>query len=280
MLTTATVLASEVSAQSGDGGDTTPNIVLFLSDDMGWGQPGFNGGEEVETPSIDRIAEEGIRLTQFYVAPVCTATRGALLTGRYSWKNGTGERFNGRTSMGMRVDERTIAEALRDAGYATWLVGKWHLGQWQREHLPLQRGFDHHYGLYGAEIDSFSHHRGRNRDLALDWHRNGRPVVEAGYSTELLAEEAVQLIDRHDPADPFFLYLPFNAVHNPNDAPQEYIDLYSHLDNPKQRAQLAVMDLAIGQVMDALAARGVLDNTLVMFLNDNGGTSTAGWNAP
>ena len=263
-----------------EGGDTPPNIVLFLSDDMGWGQPGFNGGEEVATPSIDRIAEEGIRLTQFYVAPVCTATRGALLTGRYSWKNGTGVRFNGRTGMGMRVDERTLAEALRDAGYAAWLVGKWHLGQWQRQHLPLQRGFDHHYGLYGAEIDSFSHHRGRERDLALDWHRNGRPVVEPGYSTLLLADEAVQLIDRHDPTDPFFLYLPFNAVHNPNDAPQEYIDRYSHLDNPKQRAQLAVMDLAIGQVMDALEAKGVLDDTLVMFLNDNGGTSTAGWNAP
>ncbi|MDE0660390.1 MAG: sulfatase-like hydrolase/transferase [Gammaproteobacteria bacterium] len=280
VLMVAAAQANEVSAQSGDGGDTTPNIVLFLSDDMGWGQPGFNGGDEVATPSIDRIAEEGIRLTQFYVAPVCTATRGALLTGRYSWKNGTGDRFNGRTSMGMRVDERTLAEALRDAGYATWLVGKWHLGQWQRKHLPLQRGFDHHYGLYGAEIDSFSHHRGRSRDLALDWHRNGRPVVEAGYSTELLAEEAVQLIDRHDPTHPFFLYLPFNAVHNPNDAPQEYIDRYSHLDNPKQRAQLAVMDVAIGQVMDALEAKGVLDDTLVMFLNDNGGTSTAGWNAP
>ncbi|MDE0361419.1 MAG: sulfatase-like hydrolase/transferase [Rhodospirillaceae bacterium] len=277
---TAAIQANEVSARSVDGGDTPPNIVLFLSDDMGWGQPGFNGGEEVATPSIDRIAEEGIRLTQFYVAPVCTATRGSLLTGRYSWKNGTGTRFNGRTSMGMRLDERTMAEALRDAGYATWLVGKWHLGQWQREHLPLQRGFDHHYGLYGAEIDSFSHHRGRSRDLALDWHRNGRPVVEPGYSTLLLAEEAVQLIARHDPADPFFLYLPFNAVHNPNDAPQEYIDRYSHLDNPKQRAQLAVMDLAIGQVMDALEAKGLLDDTLVMFLNDNGGTSTAGWNAP
>ena len=280
MLVAAAYQASEVSARSADGGDSPPNIVVFLSDDMGWGQPGFNGGEEVETPSIDRIAEEGIRLTQFYVAPVCTATRGALLTGRYSWKNGTAIRFNGRTSRGMRDDERTLAEALHDAGYATWLVGKWHLGQWQSKHLPLQRGFDHHYGLYGAEIDSFSHHRGRDRDLALDWHRNGRPVVETGYSTLLLADEAIQLIERHDPSGPFFLYLPFNAVHNPNDAPQEYIDRYSDLDNPKQRAQLAVMDLAIGQVMDALESKGVLDDTLVMFLNDNGGTSTAGWNAP
>ena len=236
MLVAAAYQASEVSARSVDGGDSPPNIVVFLSDDMGWGQPGFNGGEEVETPSIDRIAEEGIRLTQFYVAPVCTATRGALLTGRYSWKNGTAIRFNGRTSRGMRDDERTLAEALQDAGYATWLVGKWHLGQWQSKHLPLQRGFDHHYGLYGAEIDSFSHHRGRDRDLALDWHRNGRPVVETGYSTLLLADEAIQLIDRHDPSGPFFLYLPFNAVHNPNDAPQEYIDQYSDLDNPKQRA--------------------------------------------
>ena len=257
-----------------------PNIVVILSDDMGWGQPGFNGGTEVATPNMDRIADEGVKLTQFYVQPTCTATRASLLTGRYPWKNGAETRVGLRSKFGMLTDERTIAEALGGAGYATWIVGKWHLGQWQSAHLPLQRGFDHHYGLYGGEINSFSHHRGRTSDRTLDWHRNERPVVESGYSTFLLAEEAIQLIERHDGTSPFFLYLPFNAVHNPNDAPQEYIDQYDHLDNPKQRAQLKAMDVAIGRVLDALESKGVLDDTLVMFLNDNGGVSSAGWNAP
>ena len=265
-----------------DDGETAPrpNIVVFLSDDMGWGQPGFNGGTEVATPNMDRIADEGVKLTQFYVQPACTPTRGSLLTGRYPWKNGTQTRVKLRASNGMLTDERTIAEALDDAGYATWVVGKWHLGQWKKEHLPLQRGFDHHYGLYSAEVDSFTLHRGRNRRGILDWHRNGRPVVESGYSTFLLADEAVQLIERHDGSRPFFLYLPFDAVHNPNDAPQEYIDLYPDSSEPKQRGQLKAMDDAIGRVMDALELKGVLGDTLVMFLNDNGGPQSAGWNAP
>ena len=270
----------QLAIQTDDGTDTPPNILVFLSDDMGWGQPGFNGGTEVATPHMDRIADEGVKLTQFYVLPVCTPTRGSLLTGRYDWKNGTETRVGLRSSHGMPTDERTIAEALGDAGYATWVVGKWHLGQWQQEHLPLQRGFDHHYGHYSGEINSFTLHRGRNHRGILDWHRNGRPVVETGYSTFLLADEAVALIERHDGSSPFFLYLPFNAVHNPNDAPQEYIDLYSDSSDPEQRGQLKAMDDAIGQVLNALDDKGVLDDTLIMFLNDNGGTESAGWNAP
>ncbi|MXX73770.1 MAG: sulfatase-like hydrolase/transferase [Holophagales bacterium] len=252
-----------------------PNIVLFLSDDMGWGQPGFNGGTEVETPNMDRIADEGVKLTQFYVSPRCSPSRAALLTGRYPWKNGMMERPN-RETFGMLTDERTLGDALQEAGYATWIVGKWHLGHWQDVHLPLQRGFDHHYGHYASSIDSFTHIRAGG----LDWHRNGRPVVESGYSTFLLAEEAVRLIERHDGRRPFFLYVPFNAVHNPNDAPAEYVDPYRHLDNPRQRGQLKAMDVGIGQVLTALENKGVLDHTLVIFLNDNGGTQSAGWNPP
>ena len=274
---TAAGVPGHLAAQTDEGADTRPNILVFLSDDMGWGQPGFNGGTEVATPNIDGIANEGVKLTQFYVQPVCTATRASLLTGRYAWKNGTEKRVSIRASHGMLTDERTLAEALRDAGYATWIVGKWHLGHWQHKHLPLQRGFDHHYGMYSALIDSFTHRRYQ----ILDWHRNERPVVESGYSTFLLADEAVALIERHDGSRPFFLYLPFNAVHDPYDAPAEYIAQYAHLGvYTEQRAMLKAMDVAIGQVMDALDRKGVLDDTLVMFLNDNGGTPFAGLNRP
>ena len=208
--------------------DTRPNILVFISDDMGWGQPGFNGGTQVPTPNMDRIANEGVKLTQFYVHPVCSPTRASLLTGRYPWKNGMKGRPGWVASWGMLVDERTIAEALRDAGYATWMVGKWHLGQWRREHLPRQRGFDHFYGLYSALIDSWTQARGE----IFDWHRNGRPVVESGYSTFLLADEAIGLIERHDGSHPFFLYLPFNAPHEPHAAPSRFISHYNNQSEP------------------------------------------------
>ena len=270
------IVAHQLIAQTGEGTDTRPNILVFVSDDMGWGQPGFNGGTQVPTPNMDRIANEGVKLTQFYVHPVCSPTRASLLTGRYPWKNGMDDRPGWDGAFGMLVDERTIAEALRDAGYATWMVGKWHLGQWRREHLPLQRGFDHHYGLYSALIDSYIH----DRSGIFDWHRNGRPVVESGYSTFLLADEAIKLIERHDGSHPFFLYLPFNAIHEPHTAPSEFFRRYIHLRDPLQRAMLEAMDVALGRVMDALDRKGVLDDTLIVFLNDNGGPGSAGRNRP
>ncbi len=247
-----------------------PNIVIMLSDDMGWQQVGFNGGlDGVPTPSIDSLARDGVRLTQFYVHAVCTPTRGALLTGRYAWKNGTVVRPTATSKHGMLRDERTLAEALRDSGYATWMVGKWHLGEWHHHHLPLQRGFEHHYGHYSALIDSFTHTRGG----VLDWHRNGEPVIEEGYSTFLLAAEAVKLIENHDGTKPFFLYLPFNAVHGPHQAPEEYLRKYAHLGRVgAQRAQMECMDIAVGQVIEALDEKGIREDTLVIFTNDNGGT--------
>ena len=266
----------QLLAQTVEGTDPRPNILVFISDDMGWGQPGFNGGTQVPTPNMDRIANEGVKLTQFYVHPVCSPTRASLLTGRYPWKNGMEGRVGWVSSWGMLVDERTIAEALRDAGYATWMVGKWHLGQWRREHLPRQRGFDHFYGLYSALIDSYIH----DRSGIFDWHRNGRPVVESGYSTFLLADEAIRLIERHDGSHPFFLYLPFNAPHEPHAAPSRFISHYNNQSNPLQRAMVEAMDVAMGRVMDALDRKGVLDDTLIMFLNDNGGPGSAGRNRP
>ena len=268
--------AGASESRSGDEPPPRPNIVVFLSDDLPWGQPGFNGGTEVASPSLDRIAREGVRLTDFYAQPQCSPTRAALLTGRYPWKNGMELRPDGQSANGLLLDERTLAQALRDAGYATWIVGKWHLGQWRHEHLPLQRGFDHHYGHYSAQIDSFTHQRGP----VLDWHRNGRPVVESGYSTFLLANEAVRLIERHDGSRPFFLYLPFNAVHEPVAAPKEYFRPFEDSPNGMFKAMFKAMDVGIGRVLGALEDTGVLDETLVVFLNDNGGRISDGGNVP
>ena len=259
-------------------GAPRPNIVVFLADDMGWAQVGYNGGTEVPTPSIDRIANEGTKLTQFYVQPVCSPTRACLLTGRYAWKNGMEVRPTVSSQHGMLRDEHTLAETLRDAGYQTWMVGKWHLGEWHKHHLPCQRGFDHHYGHYSALIDSFTH----TRMGILDWHRNGTPVLEEGYSTFLFAQEAERLIAKHDGKKPFLLYLPFNAVHGPHQAPQEYVERYAEKGAKRaaQRAQLECMDIAIGRVLKAIQDKGVDGNTLVIFLNDNGGPGSAGANGP
>lgn len=141
------------------------------------------------------------------------------------------------TNGGLPLEERTLAEALREAGYRTVMIGKWHLGMSSPEHLPLARGFDHHYGFYSGLIDHYTHlYYG-----ALDWHRNGRPLRERGYATELMPREAVRVVERHDPAQPLFLYLPFNAPHAPLQAPVEYIERYRAIPVEKRRTYAAML---------------------------------------
>ena len=265
-------LSSSVNALAAATPAAKPNIVVFLSDDMGWGQLGFNGGKDVATPNIDRIAREGVKLTQFYVQAVCSPTRAALLTGRYPFRNGMEERNHGNDASGMLKDERTLAQALETAGYSTGIFGKWHLGVWDKRHLPRQRGFDHQFGYYGALIDSFSKIRGST----YDWHRNEQPLNQPGYVSWLIADEFADVLKQHDGAKPFFYYVPFNAVHGPHGAPKEYLD--KHRGNA-QLAMLECMDVAVGRMLAALDQKGVLENTLVIFLNDNGGPGRVS-NAP
>jgi len=259
---------------------TLPNILVILADDMPRHHPGFNGGP-VSTPNLDRLAREGTQLTEFYVHSVCSPTRAAFLTGRYPFRTGMEERSHGNDVAGMLTDERTLAEALKGAGYFTGIIGKWHLGNWQKHHLPRQRGFDYQYGLYGAFIGYY----GKTRDRFYDWHRNEETIREEGYSTDLIGDECVRVIEAHDGAKPMFLYVPFNAVHGPDEAPAGLKKKYEALvakqagDLPpsQQRfltmkyAMLESMDLAIGRILNSLEAKGELDNTQVVFFNDNGG---------
>ena len=270
LISVAVVPAATLHAAS--RADERPNIVVILSDDMSWNSPGFNGGTVVPTPNLDRIAKEGVKMTQFYVSPVSTPTRATLMTGRYPFRTGGEKRPHGNDTYGMRTDERTIAEALRDAGYYTVLIGKWHLGEWYSKHLPLQRGFDHHYGFYNALIDYYNH----DRDGVRDWHRNGKPLKEEGYSTFLLANEFERVVKERNKSKPFFAYVAFNAVHGPLDAPKEYLDKYNSQKNPKYFGALECLDMAIGQILATLEKENVLDNTIVIFFNDNGGTAATG----
>jgi arylsulfatase A-like enzyme len=268
-----------------------PNIVFILSDDMGWNQPGFNGGNKKLTPNIDKLAAESTKLTQFYTHSVCAPTRGAFLTGRYAFRNwmdwrsedfgkpsylkklGLTLAHNDRGEPTRRIhaldaNERTIAEALKEAGYFTSLSGKWHCGEWLDEHLPMSQGFVHQYGHYAWGIDYFNKtivHNAPARFAVYDWHRNQKPIQETGYTTDLIAAEVERVIGQQSSEQPFFLYVPFNAVHGPLNEPPRHGDKYEVRD-----AMLKCLDDAVGKIVDAIDKNGFKDNTLLVFTNDNG----------
>lgn len=248
-----------------------PNIVYILADDMGYADAGFNGGKEIKTPHLDRLAKAGTILRSFYVQPVCSPTRASLMTGRYVTHTGVYSVVKPTTPWGLPLAERTLAQALREAGYETAISGKWHLGEFQPAYLPTKRGFDHQYGLWFGAIDYFTH----QRDGVLDWHKNDEPCEDKGYATHLIAKEACRMIRERDPNKPLFLYLPFNAVHGPFQVPESYLAPYGDLKGIRKTyaGMLAAMDEAIGQVVAALEEKKMLNNTLIIFSSDNGGPS-------
>jgi arylsulfatase A-like enzyme len=251
--------------------DRPPNILYIVADDLGWKDVGFHGSN-IKTPNLDALAAKGAKLEQFYAEPMCTPTRAAIMTGRYPMRYGlqTAVIPQGHT-YGLATDEWLLPQALKDAGYETAIVGKWHLGHADQKFWPRQRGFDHAYGPLIGEIDYFTH----KVDGKVDWFRDNEVVEEEGYSTTLLGNEAVKLIERHDPATPLFLYLAFNAVHTPYQAPQEYLDQYKNIEDPSRRAYAAsatAMDDQIRRVIAALDQKKMLGNTLFIFQSDNGGT--------
>jgi arylsulfatase A-like enzyme len=251
-----------------------PNIVYIVADDLGWKDVGYHGSE-IKTPSIDSLAQTGARLEQFYAQPMCTPTRAALMTGRYPFRYGlqTAVILSAHT-FGLATDEWLLPQALKEAGYKTAIIGKWHLGHADRKYWPRQRGFDYQYGPLIGEIDYFTH----EQHGVLDWYRNNKPMKEKGYSTTLIGNDAVKLITAHDPTVPLYLYLTFNAPHTPYQAPQTYLDRYENIADPSRRAYAAMitaMDDQIGRVVAALEKKGMRDNTLIVFQSDNGGTRNA-----
>ncbi len=248
---------------------TKPNIVYILADDMGYADAEFNGGKEIKTPNLNRLAKAGTILTSFYVQPLCSPTRASLMTGRYVTHTGVYSVVKPHTAWGLPLEERTLAQALREAGYETAISGKWHLGESQPAYLPTKRGFEHQYGLWFGNIDYFTH----LRDGELDWHRDDQPLKEVGYATHLIAKEACRLIRERDAKRPLFLYLPFNAVHTPLQVPESYTAPYGNLTDKRKTyaGMLAAMDEAIGQVVAALEEQHMIDNTLIVFSSDNGG---------
>jgi arylsulfatase A-like enzyme len=247
-----------------------PNIVFLVADDLGRQDCGFMGGTQIKTPHLDKLAAAGAKLDAFYVQPVCTPTRAALLTGRYPMRHGlqTGV-VRPWAQYGLPLDERTLPQALKEAGYATAIVGKWHLGHHEPAYLPTRRGFDRQYGHYNGALDYFTH----VRDGGFDWHRDDKACRDEGYSTHLIAKEAAAFAAESAGKKPFFLYVPFNAVHTPHQVPDEYLKPYGALTGPRKTyaGMLAAMDEAVGKIVAAVEAAGVRGNTLFVFSSDNGG---------
>ncbi|GGO36726.1 hypothetical protein GCM10010991_31170 [Gemmobacter aquaticus] len=266
-ITGLAVLADPARAQA----VRKPHIVYILADDLGFADVGFHGSD-IATPNIDRLAAEGARLTQFYTQPLCTPTRAALMTGRWPLRYGlqTGVIPSGAV-YGLDLKERILPQILKDVGYSTALVGKWHLGHGDRALWPMQRGFDYFYGPLVGEIDHFKH----EAHGVTDWYRGNELLVEEGYDTDLFGADAVRMIGAHDASVPLFLYLAFTAPHTPYQAPDQWLEKYAHIEDSQRRAYAAMisaMDDQIGQVVAALEAAGMREDTLIVFHSDNGGT--------
>ena len=250
-----------------------PNIIVIVADDMGYAEMGCQGNKDVPTPHIDSLAKNGVRFTSGYVScPVCSPTRAGLLTGRYQQRFGhefnPGPAQQASTQFGLPLTEVTLASRLKSAGYATGMVGKWHLG-YQPAYHPLQRGFDEYFGFLGG-AHSYLEARADKANPVL---RGLEPVAEKEYLTDALTREAVAFIDRHQKG-PFFLYLTYNAVHNPLQATAKYLDRFQEIKEEKRRtfaAMLSAMDDGIGQVLEKLRSAQLEQNTLVFFVSDNGG---------
>jgi arylsulfatase A-like enzyme len=255
--------------------DPKPNIVHIVADDLGWKDVGFNGCTDIKTPNLDALAAGGAKFTQFYVQPMCTPTRAALMTGRYPFRYGLQTMVIPSVSAyGLDTEEFLTPQCLKAAGYKTAIIGKWHLGHGDKKYWPRQRGFDYQYGAMIGELDYFTH----DEHGVLDWFRDNEPVREQGYTTTLIGQDAVRLIDGHDTGTPLYLYLTFNAPHTPYQAPKEYTDRYADIKDETRRTyagMVACLDDEIGRIVAALDRKQMRGNTIILFHSDNGGTRDA-----
>jgi arylsulfatase A-like enzyme len=273
LLTLAAVLFAALPLAAAD---SKPNVLLIVADDLGYADLGFHGCKDIPTPHIDRLASEGVRCTNGYVTgPYCSPTRAGLLTGRYQTR--FGHEFNpggggGGGNQGLPLTETTLADRLRSAGYATGMVGKWHLGGAERFN-PVKRGFDDFFGFLGGAHSYFP-----AMDRAAPILRGTSPVEEKEYLTDAFAREAVAFIERNK-SRPFFLYLTFNAVHTPMHATEARLGKFASIAEGQRRtyaAMTSAMDDAVGAVLAKLRDANLEQNTLVVFISDNGGPTMRG----
>ena len=257
-------------AEAGD----KPNVIFILVDDMGYGDVGPYGATDLQTPHLDRMAREGVKLTDNYAAaPVCTPTRIAFLTGRYQQRSGIEWAFAGAGSPGLSTSETSVARMVKNNGYATGLMGKWHVGI-TPETGPNAHGFDEFFGFLGANIDFYTHREVIPERGLPDLYENGKPVKKDGYMTDLITERSVDFIERHA-GKPFFLFVSYNAPHWPFQPPNRrwVATAENRLEGTREdyNGMVERIDDGVGEILDVLDRKGLAANTLVIFTSDNGG---------
>jgi len=290
------VIAVSILASAQVTAAERPNVIVIVADDLGWADVGYHGGN-IDTPSLDRLAEQGVQLNRFYTTPICSPTRAALMTGRDPMRLGVAYGvIMPWDNIGVNPAEHFMPESFGAAGYQTAMVGKWHLGHAQMTYHPNERGFEHFYGHLHTEVGfypPFANVGGK------DFQINGVTADDEGYETYLLADEVSRYIRERDTQKPFFIYMPFIAPHTPLDAPAELQEKYKDIDTdlpparsnqtdstrriskmlmresarPMYAAVVDGMDQAIGQVLNTLDEEGLSDNTIVLFFSDNGGAA-------
>ena len=259
---------SATPATLGMSADRRPNFLIFLCDDVGWAECGFQGAKDIPTPQIDSIAKNGIRFTQGYVSgPYCSPTRAGLLTGRYQTR--FGHEFNSvARQSGLERSEQTIADRLKSLGYATCAIGKWHLGAGE-PYRPTRRGFDEFYGTL-ANTPFFHPTQFMDSRVSADVQAI---TDDDFYTTDAYGDRAVDWLEQHKD-QPWFLYVPFNAQHAPLQSPPKYLDRFPHIRDTRRRtfaAMMSAMDDAVGKIVGKVREIGQEESTLIVFLSDNGG---------
>ena len=247
-----------------------PNVVIILTDDLGWGDVSYHGGH-IPTPNIDQLAKDGIELNRFYSNPICSPTRASLMTGLHIFNHGVVRPFMNPAAeqTGMPPELKIMPQYFYEAGYQTALSGKWHLGTAKEEFWPTNRGFERSYGHMTGGIGYFDHTAAGR----LDWHRNESTLREEGYSTELIAKEAINIIKNKDQNRPLFLYVAFNAPHTPIEAPLKDIEKFSYFEDERDQvyaANVNALDNEIGRIIKTIKTEGLLEETIILFFSDNG----------
>lgn len=256
------------------------NIVFIVADDLGWNDVGFHNSDMI-TPNIDKLAKQGVIFNSSYVQPVCTPTRNAFMTGVYPFKVGLQRGvFLPSVPECSPLDLAFLPQKLKELGYATHMVGKWHLGMCNWNCTPTFRGFDSFLGFYNGAEDYYT----KVVQKFTDFRFNTKPINNTEYSPYIYGDRAREIIRNHDKSKPLFLYLPFQSVHSPVQVPDRFKNLYPHIQNPKRKeycGMVSALDEAVGKVVRALKATRLLKDTLIIFTTDNGGIpTTTGNNYP
>ncbi|XP_016912326.1 arylsulfatase B-like isoform X3 [Apis cerana] len=260
--------------------ETAPHIIVFMADDLGWNDVGFHGSNQIPTPNIDALAYNGIILNRHYVLPSSTPSRIAFFTGLYPIRIGMqGDGIRGGEPRGLPLHIKILPEHLRGLGYTTKLIGKWHMGYHTPQYTPLHRGFDTFFGFYNSHITYYDYEYSNQNMTGYDMHRGDDPAygIKREYVTDLFTKEAIRIIENHELPRPLYLQISHLAVHAPIEQPEESSnDEIIQIREPNRRKyakMVSKLDESVGRIVHALGERGMLRDSLILFLTDNGAAS-------